>query len=112
VPYLTQEVTVVGEVQSATSLLYRPGMRRHDVIDLSGGTTARADRARVCVVRADGSVAATPSRWFGSRSTELHPGDTVVVPFDAEKMRPLPMWTAFTTIIYKLAIAATAVARF
>jgi polysaccharide biosynthesis/export protein len=111
VPRLTQEVTVLGEVQSPTSHLYRPGLRRDDVVELSGGLTARADRARVYVVRADGSVVATPSSWFGSRSTEVRPGDTVVVPFDAEKMRPLPMWTAITTIIYNLAIAATAVAR-
>jgi protein involved in polysaccharide export with SLBB domain len=111
VPRLTQEVTVVGEVQSPTSILYRPGLRRDDVVELSGGTTARADRARIYIVRADGGVVATPSRWFGSRSTEVRPGDTVVVPFDAEKMRPLPMWTAITTIIYNLAIAATAVGR-
>jgi protein involved in polysaccharide export with SLBB domain len=111
VPRLTQEVTVLGEVQSPTSLLYRPGLRRDEAIELSGGTTARADRARIYVVRADGSVVATPSRWFGSRSTEVRPGDTVVVPFDAEKMRPLPMWTAITTIIYNLAIAATAIGR-
>jgi polysaccharide biosynthesis/export protein len=111
VPRLTQEVTVLGEVQAPTSHLYRPGLRRDDVIDMSGGLTARADRARVYVVRADGSVVATPSGWFGPRSTEVRPGDTVVVPFDAEKMLPLPMWTAITTIIYNLAIAATAVAR-
>jgi polysaccharide biosynthesis/export protein len=111
VPRLTQEVTVLGEVQAATSHLYRQGLRRDDVIEMSGGLTARADKARIYVVRADGSVVATPSGWFGSRSTEVRPGDTVVVPFDAEKMRPLPMWTSITTIIYNLAIAATAVAR-
>ena len=111
VPRMTQEVTVLGEVQSPTSVFFRAGMRRDEVIEMVGGLTARADRARVYVVRADGSVVATPSSWFGSRSTEVRPGDTVVVPFDAEKMRPLPMWTAITTIIYNLAIAATAVAR-
>jgi polysaccharide export outer membrane protein len=111
VPRATQEVTVLGEVQSPTSLLYKPGLRREDVVELAGGLTARADAKRVYVVRADGSVVATPSRWFGLRSTEVHPGDTVVVPFDAEKMRPLPMWTAITTIVYNLAIAATAIGR-
>jgi protein involved in polysaccharide export with SLBB domain len=111
VPRLTQEVTVLGEVQSPTSHLYRPGLRRDDVIELSGGVTAHADRGRIYVVRADGSVVATPSRWYGARSTEVRPGDTVVVPYDAGKMRPLPMWTAVTTILYNLAIAATAVSR-
>jgi protein involved in polysaccharide export with SLBB domain len=111
VPRLTQEVTVLGEVQSPTSVLYRRGMRRDDAILMSGGYTPRADKARVYVVRADGSVVAEPSHWFGSKSTEVRPGDTVVVPFDSEKIRPLPLWTAVTTIIYNLAIAATAVTR-
>jgi protein involved in polysaccharide export with SLBB domain len=111
VPRRTQEITILGEVQSPTSVLYRKGMRRDDAIVLSGGFTPRADKGRVYVVRADGSVAAEPSKWFGTRSTEVHPGDTVVVPFDAERMRPLPLWTAVTTIIYNLAIAATAITR-
>lgn len=111
VPLLTQEVTVLGEVQSPTSHLYRPKLRRDDVISLSGGVTARADKARIYIVRADGSVVAQSSSWMGARATEVRPGDTVIVPFDAEKMRPLPMWTAITTIIYNLAIAATAIGR-
>jgi hypothetical protein len=39
----------------------------------------------------------------------MHTGDTIVVPFDAEKMRPLPMWQAITTILYNIAIATAAV---
>ena len=40
------------------------------------------------------------------------PGDTIVVPLDAERMRPLPLWTAVTTIIYNLAVAVAAVGSF
>lgn len=109
VPRLAQEVSVLGEVQNPTSHLYRPGMSRDDVVALSGGTTARADRKRTYVVRADGSVIANSSRWFSGGNVDVRPGDTVVVPLDAEKMRPLPLWTAVTTIIYNLAVAAAAV---
>ena len=38
------------------------------------------------------------------------PGDTIVVPLDAERMRPLPLWTAVTTIVFNLAVAVAAVA--
>jgi polysaccharide biosynthesis/export protein len=34
------------------------------------------------------------------------------VPLDTERMRPLPLWQAVTTIIYNLAIAAAAVNSF
>jgi protein involved in polysaccharide export with SLBB domain len=56
VPRVTQEVTVVGEVQSVTSHLYRAELSRDDYIAMSGGLTPRADEDRIYVVRADGSV--------------------------------------------------------
>ena len=43
VPRLQQEVTVIGEVQTTTSHLYRPGLSRSDYIAMSGGETRRAD---------------------------------------------------------------------
>jgi hypothetical protein len=39
----------------------------------------------------------------------MQPGDTIVVPLDAERIRPLPLWTAVTTIVYNLAVAARAI---
>jgi polysaccharide biosynthesis/export protein len=67
VPKLSQEVTVIGEVQNVTSHLYQPKLGRDDYVQLSGGTTRLADRGRIYVVRADGSVvAASPAipSWF------------------------------------------------
>ena len=112
VPRAMQEVTVLGEVQSSTSHLYRRGLSRGDYIELSGGLTQRADKRRTYVVKADGSVVASGNSWFSGSSKGMAPGDTVVVPLDAERMRPLPMWQAVTTIIYNLAIAAAAINSF
>ena len=111
IPRLKQYVTVIGEVQSPTAHVYKTGLSRSDYIALSGGTTQRADDKRIYVVRADGSVLAQESRtWFGGGSSgQLSPGDTVVVPIDAERMRPLPLWTAVTTIVYNLAVAVAAI---
>jgi polysaccharide biosynthesis/export protein len=114
VPRFQQEVTVIGEVQNATSHLYSPGLNRDDYISLSGGMTNRADRGKIYVVRANGSViAASGSRWFQLGSKEnIKPGDTVVVPLNAEHMPALPFWQAVTSIIYNVAIAAAAVHSF
>ena len=112
VPRVTQEVTVIGEVQSPTSHLYAENLGRADYIELSGGTTQRADKGRIYVVRADGSVVSGGSAWFAGASADIEPGDTVVVPLDAERMRALPLWTAVTTIIYNLAVAVAAVNSF
>jgi protein involved in polysaccharide export with SLBB domain len=114
VPKFQQQVTVIGEVQSSTSHLYRPGLSEDDYISLSGGMTRRADRSKIYVVRANGSVVASEggNRWFQRSQVYIKPGDTVVVPLNMEKMPALPFWTAVTTIIYNVAIAAAAVHSF
>lgn len=113
VPKFQQEVTVIGEVQTATSHLYRPELSRNDYIALSGGATRRADTDHIYVVRADGSVVAREgARWFSRSNLDIRPGDTVVVPLDTERMPALPFWQAVTQIIYNLAISAAAVNSF
>jgi protein involved in polysaccharide export with SLBB domain len=110
IPRLRQEVTVLGEVQNGTSHLYRPGLSREDYIQLSGGLSRKADKGRVYVVRADGSVVGASSAWFGrSGQASIQPGDTIVAPLDTERLPPLPLWQAVTSIIYNVAIAVAAV---
>ena len=112
VPKFQQQVTIIGEVQNPTSILYKPGLSREDYIAASGGMTRRADHKRIYVVRANGSVVADEgSRWFQRRGsqTSIKPGDTIVVPLDTEHYPALPFWTAVTTILYNVAIAVAAV---
>jgi polysaccharide export outer membrane protein len=111
VPRRSQEVTVLGEVQSNTSHLFDPSLGLEDYVALSGGTTRKADKGRTYVVRANGNVVAgsSGSSFFHHGGVAMRPGDTIVVPLNAEQMRALPLWTAITTIIYNLAIAAAAV---
>jgi polysaccharide export outer membrane protein len=111
IPKKTQEVTILGEVQSPTSHIYRTGLSRDDYIARSGGTTQKADRKRIYVVRANGDVVSGGrSGWFRrSQAIDIRPGDTIVVPLDTERVAPLPLWTSVTTIIYNLAIALLAI---
>ncbi len=111
IPKRTQEITILGEVQSPTSHVYQAGMTRDEYIAKSGGTTQKADKKRIYVVRANGDViAGERSGWFRrSQSVEMRPGDTIVVPLDTERVRALPMWQAVTTIIYNLAVALLAI---
>jgi protein involved in polysaccharide export with SLBB domain len=109
-PKIRQEVTVLGEVQNGTSLLYRSGLSRDDYIDLSGGYSVRADKSRTYVVRADGSVVARGGNWFArGNGLNVEPGDTIVVPIDTERLPPLPLWQAVTTIVYNAAVALAAI---
>jgi len=108
VPQKTQEVTIIGEVQQSTSHLYNPDLSRDDYINLSGGVTYKADKKRIYIVRANGAVVTQANvGWFGS-AQNVKAGDTIVVPLNAERMKPLTFWTSITQIIYQLGIAAAA----
>ncbi|MDE2349329.1 MAG: SLBB domain-containing protein [Gammaproteobacteria bacterium] len=110
VPKKTQEVTILGEVQNPTSQIYHPGWSRADYIEKSGGVTQNADKKRIYIVRANGDVVGGQrTGWFRrSQDVEMRPGDTIVVPLDAERVPALPLWTAATTILYNIAIAVLA----
>jgi hypothetical protein len=106
VPKKTQDVTILGEVQSPTSHVYQPGLTRDDYIQKSGGITQHADHKRIYIGRANGDVlSGGRSGWFRrSQALEIRPGDTIVVPLDTQKVPILPLLQAVTTIIYNLAI--------
>ncbi|HEY2682958.1 MAG TPA: SLBB domain-containing protein [Steroidobacteraceae bacterium] len=111
VPKKTQEITILGEVQSQTSHVFEAGLSLDDYIARSGGTTQKADRKRTYVVRANGDVVSGQrAGWFRrSQNIQIRPGDTIVVPLDTERVRALPVWQSVSTIIYNLAIALLAI---
>jgi protein involved in polysaccharide export with SLBB domain len=110
VPRFQQQVTVIGEVQNATSHLFNPRLSRDDYIAMSGGITHRGDRGKVYIVRASGSVVASESSgWFQrNRDVRIKPGDTIVVPLDTEHIPALPLWTQVSQILYNIAVAVLA----
>lgn len=113
IPKRRQEVSVIGEVQHATSHLHRPNLKREDYIQLSGGMTRKADKSRIYVVRADGSVAAqSGSLLRRNYDVAIRPGDTIVVPMNTERMPRLPFWQAVTQILYNVAVSVAAVNSF
>lgn len=115
VPSKSQEVTVIGEVQYPTSHIYQKNHNQFLYIEKSGGLTSRADRRRIYVIRADGQVIAhSPNRWFSSASgvIQTEPGDTIVVPFDADRIGKLELWSTVSQIVYNIGVAAAAVAAF
>ena len=110
IPRYKPSVMVVGEVQFPTSHFFDNKLSVKDYIGRSGGTNQNADNKRIYVVKANGSVF-LPSRsaWFRSKGEPLHPGDTIVVPIDTDRVDKLTVWTSVTQILYQSAIAIAAV---
>jgi polysaccharide export outer membrane protein len=111
IPKENQEITILGEVQSPTSHVYKAGLTRDDYIAKSGGTTQEADKKHIYIVHANGDVVSGQrAGWFRrSQAMEMRPGDTIIVPLDTERVRALPLWQAVTTIIYNLAVSVLAI---
>ncbi|SHK36588.1 protein involved in polysaccharide export, contains SLBB domain of the beta-grasp fold [Marinobacter antarcticus] len=110
VPTIPQAVSVFGEVQFPTSHLHVAGLTVDDYLERSGGPTRQADESRVYVVKADGSVILPEkSAWFGGRSQQLQPGDTVIMPIDVDRLNQLELWTNVSQIVYQMALGAAAV---
>jgi len=114
IPALTQDVTVLGEVQFPTAHLYAKSFNRNDYIDRSGGATQNAAKKQIYVVRANGAVlGGSQSNWFNSgRSVNIEPGDTIVVPLNTQRVSKLQLWTNVTQILFNLSIAVAAVNSF
>jgi protein involved in polysaccharide export with SLBB domain len=110
IPTIPQAVSVFGEVQFPTSHLHQQGLTVDDYLERSGGPTRQADEDRVYVVKADGSVMLPErSRWFGGRSQQLQPGDTIIMPIDVDRLNQLELWTNVSQIVYQMALGAAAV---
>lgn len=114
VPKFRQEVSVIGEVQNVTAHLHREGFDLDDYLALSGGLSSKADKKRIFVVRADGSVRPSKaSGWTSLLSKEpIRPGDTIVVPLDTESLPTLArvqLWQAATSVLYNSAVAFAAI---
>ena len=114
VPRKSQTITVIGEVQHPTSHVLQRGINHKGYIKMTGGMTPQADKKRIYIVRANGSVVpASGSRLFqGRKGLEVYAGDTIVIPVKADPVSRLTLWTSVTTIIYNIGIAAAAVASF
>ena len=111
VPTKKNSINVIGQVQVSSSHLYDATMTAEDYIIQSGGAKKRADEDRIYIISANGSIKMVEeSNWFaGSANTALKPGDTIVVPLDAEYMNDLTLWSTATQIIYNAAVAVAAI---
>lgn len=111
VPSKRDSISVVGEVNYATTHLYKAGISVDDYLKLSGGLKERADDDRIYIIKANGSVKIpNTGNWFAvNNSEQLEAGDTIVVPMDTGHMDKLTLWSTATQILYQLGVAVAAI---
>ncbi|MFY8273980.1 SLBB domain-containing protein [Pseudoalteromonas sp. SSDWG2] len=112
VPSKRDSVSVMGEVNYASSHLFKEGTDLESYIRLSGGTKERADEERIYVIKANGAVYVPQTEgWFAvDMNQEIEPGDTIVVPIDTSHMDGLTLWSTATQIFYQIGVGLAAIA--
>tara|TARA_Y100000996_G_scaffold396042_1_gene361785 strand:+ start:747 stop:2537 length:1791 start_codon:yes stop_codon:yes gene_type:complete len=109
IPNRPDSISVVGEVLSASTSSYSPGLNVSDYIDRSGGLNASADPRRIFVILPDGQSTLIKRTFFRSRHNIL-PGSTIVIPRDARPLDAVNLTEIITPILADLATSAAAIA--
>lgn len=99
VPERSNLVLVSGEVLFPNAIVYSPGATPDDYVAKAGGYNQGADKARLIVVRQDGSV--VPA----DQATGLRPGDEVMV-LPKIETKNVEITRGITQIIYQIAVSA------
>jgi protein involved in polysaccharide export with SLBB domain len=101
VPETSNLVQVSGEVLFPNALVYDARANIETYVQRAGGFTQGADKAKVVVVRQDGSVAETGT-------APLRPGDEILV-LPKIETKSIEITRGITQILYQIAIAAKVV---
>ena len=107
VPRVPSNVSVEGQVYSANAFLYKPDERARNYLREAGGPDRRADKKRLFILRADGSVVS--QQYSDVKKAMIYPGDTIVVPPNLERSG-LQKTIDFAQIAGNLALSAAAIA--
>jgi protein involved in polysaccharide export with SLBB domain len=107
VPRVPANVTVEGQVYNANAFVYSGGQHMIDFLQRAGGPDRQADRKRIFILRADGSVV---SRQYADVAhSVMYPGATIVVPPVIDKRNILQRITSIATVVGNLGLGIAAI---
>ena len=91
-------------------------MSELNYIKKSGGFKPGADKQGIYIVKASGEIIKSRKNLFrfASSNEALGPGDTIVVPLDADdsRIKGIPLMAEVSKIIYQLSLGAVAINSF
>ncbi|MBI3804147.1 MAG: SLBB domain-containing protein [Nitrospirae bacterium] len=110
IPERPQHIQVLGSVYNQTAFIYNPKSTVDEYLKSAGGMTDEAEEGELYVLKVDGSaVSQKVEKGFFSRgllSSNLNPGDTVVVPEKIERVSWLKEIKDITQILFQIAATA------
>ena len=105
IPPYTQEIFVLGEVVAPGARLYQTSSNVNDYIAESGGIGAYGDKARIIVIRPNGSANIYSRNIFFKNSSDILPGSVIYVPREIGKLDGINLAAVVAPIFSSLAIS-------
>jgi protein involved in polysaccharide export with SLBB domain len=114
IPAKGETVQVLGSVYNENTFRFRPGQHVANYLNIAGGPTRGADKSRMFIIRADGSVYSRQQengllRGNHFDGLRLMPGDAIVVPQRFKTRSGLAAFRDWTQIFSQLALGAAAI---
>jgi protein involved in polysaccharide export with SLBB domain len=113
IPARPSTVQVIGAVMNPNAFLYRPHERAEDYLREAGGPSREADKSRIFILRADGSVTRSEGKQSifasNSNSQHLNPGDTIIVPEKLWRPSVMNQVMPWVQLITSLSLSAAVV---
>ena len=110
IPERSQHVQVIGSVYNQTAFIYNPRTTVAGYLNEAGGLTDDAEESDLYVLKVDGSAVSKKAQggFFGGGllSSNLNPGDTIVVPEKIERVSWLKEVKDVTQILFEIAATA------
>jgi protein involved in polysaccharide export with SLBB domain len=108
VPKIPNSISVLGEVLNPLAFEYSKNLRVNSAINKAGGYQQYADKRRVYVIRANGTIDRAHINIF-TRNLNINSGDTIIVPRKIITNNPgIQALAPLTQILSDLAFSAAA----
>ncbi|MDA9735300.1 SLBB domain-containing protein, partial [SAR116 cluster bacterium] len=102
IPLRPNSVTVVGEVMSPGSIIWKQKNDTRDYIQQAAGFTDLAETKRIFVISPNGQATRSSGLW--NQKNDLLPGSTIVVPRRIQLSNAIDRISAITSVIYQLTV--------
>ncbi len=104
IPRVPDALLIMGSVYNPNAFNYNPRKSVREYLNMAGGYTENANPDGTYIIKANGEVVPLKSGFFFS--TQLGPGDVIMVPEKIEQYSGLEATKDVSQVLYQLAITA------
>lgn len=108
-PKRASSVSIVGAVLNPVTAPYAPSSQVEDYIKIAGGYQSTADKDLVYFILPNGRSVVPSHGFFFSKSSDILPGSTIIVPRKARPLQGFALVEVLTPILANLSITAASI---